>query len=100
MRELSSAPGFDPNEWQSPNNRFGNVLQMIREGATDEEISAKWPGVDGDVLRVYHAIVDGTTHEDPRDFDPDIEKEKSRKKERAFMDAYRRRYCDARRGVR
>lgn len=97
---LAESPAFDPKDWASPKHRFGAVLQMIRDGATDEEISAKWPGVKGDVLGVYHLIAEGKTHEDPREFDPEAEKKRRKKKEDELKAAYRRRYGGKGRGVR
>ena len=92
LQGLSESPAFDPDDWASPRHRFGAVLQMIREGRTDAEISARWPGVTENVLHVYHLIAEGRTHEDPREFDPKAESVKQRKKERKQMAAYRRRY--------
>ena len=59
LQGVSRAPAFDINDWLSPKHRFGGVIQMIRAGASDEEISKEYPGVCGDVLRVYHKAAEG-----------------------------------------
>ena len=41
-------------------HRYDRILEAIREGVPDSRIMAKWPDMTGDVLMVYHKIVDGT----------------------------------------
>lgn len=41
-------------------HRYERILEAIREGVPDSRIMAKWPGMTGDVLMVYHKIADGT----------------------------------------
>lgn len=95
MMGIANSSTFDPDDWRSEQHRFGNVLQMIREGRTDAEISARWPGVIGDVLHVYHLIAEGRTCEIRQEYDEKEAKKTAKRKEREFMESYRRRYCNA-----
>ena len=91
-----SKPGFDATEWCAPITNFGQVLEEIKAGVPDKEISAKHPGWNGDVLRVCHKIVDGTLS-DPTESpitDKQFRKKKElqKKREQERKAAYRRRY--------
>lgn len=89
-------PGFDAAEWCAPVTNFGQVLEKIRQGVLDEEISAAHPGWRGDVLRVCHRIVDGELSRpaDKRITEEQFKKKKKeeREREKKRMGAYRRRY--------
>ncbi len=91
-----SKPGFDAADWCAPITNFGQVLQEIRAGVPDKEISAKHPGWCGDVLKVCHKIVDGTLSDPAATPITDAQfkkrKEMKRKRERERKAAYRRRY--------
>lgn len=41
-------------------HRYERILAAIRAGESDKKIMADWPELTGDVLMVYHKIVDGT----------------------------------------
>lgn len=41
-------------------HRYDQILEAVREGVPDSLIMARWPDMTGDVLMVYHKIVDGT----------------------------------------
>lgn len=91
-----SKPEFNAADWCAPITHFGQVLRMIMRGISDKEITKAHPGWTGDVLEVCHKIVDGTLSE-PNETPLTDEKlkrqEKEKKKrERARMAAYRRRY--------
>ena len=89
-------PGYNAEDWQAPITHFGQVLEEIRKGVPDKEITAKHPGWSGDVLRVCHKIVDGTISDTTEKLISDEEfarKEKRRKeRDRERAAAYRRRY--------
>lgn len=52
------SPGmFSPEDWESRKTSYGQVMAMIRAGATDEEITSRHPRWTGDVLRVCRKIV-------------------------------------------
>ena len=70
---LANALGADANELRMKypyppeydvtcfgTHRYDRILEAIREGVPDSRIMAKWPDMTGDVLMVYHKIVDGT----------------------------------------
>lgn len=100
ISEAVSKPGFDAADWQTPITNFGRVLQEIRTGVPDAEISAKHPGWRGDVLEICHKIVDGTLS-DPNETpitDEQLKRQgKNREnRERKRMAAYRRRYGKSR----
>lgn len=71
---LATALGADANElrekYPDPNDkaqvrcgkahRYDQILEAVRDGVPDCQIMAKWPDITGDVLMVYHKIVDGT----------------------------------------
>lgn len=40
-------------------HRYERILAAIRAGESDKKIMADWPELTGDVLMVYHKIVDG-----------------------------------------
>lgn len=55
--------GGDMSDWCAPITHFGQVLEMIKAGKSDEEITAAHPGWEGDALMVCHKKVDGTLTE-------------------------------------
>ena len=57
--ETSRFLSYDPAEWEK--GRYGEILQMIRRGACNEEIMDTYPGVDDTLCEVYRKIVSGTT---------------------------------------
>lgn len=91
-----SKPGFNAADWCAPITHFGQVLQMISRGIPDKEITKAHQGWTGDVLKVCHKIVDGTLsepNETPLTDEKLKQQEKAKKKrEKARMVAYRRRY--------
>ena len=56
--ESSRFSGFDPKEWEG--GRYGEILNMVCSGATNEEIMARHAGVDN-LCEMYRKIVNGTT---------------------------------------
>ena len=93
-------PGFNAADWCAPITHFGQVLEEIKAGVPDREISARHPGWCGDVLRVCHKIVDGTlsnpTESPVTEEQFKKRKELQRKRERERKAAYRRRYVKGR----
>lgn len=57
--ENSRFNGFDPKDWEG--GRYAEILNMVRGGATNEEIMARHAGVDDNLCEVYRKIVNGTT---------------------------------------
>ena len=57
--ESSRFNGFDPKDWEG--GRYAEILNMVRGGATNEEIMARHAGVDDNLCEVYRKIVNGTT---------------------------------------
>ena len=57
--ETSRFGDFDPKDWEG--GRHGEILNMVRGGATNEEIMARHAGVDERLCEVYRSIVNGTT---------------------------------------
>lgn len=57
--ESSRFSGFDPKDWEG--GRYGEILNMVRGGATNEEIMARHAGVDDNLCEMYRKIVNGTT---------------------------------------
>lgn len=88
--------GGDVQQWSAPITHYGQVLEMIKAGASDEEISDKHPGWCGDVLRICHKIVEGTLSDPSELVITDEQHEKAKKKarvrERERQARYRRRY--------
>ena len=41
-------------------HRYERILEAVRDGASDAQIMADWPGLTGDVLGVYRKIAAGT----------------------------------------
>ena len=89
-------PGFDAADWCAPITNFGQVIEEIRRGVPDKEISAAHPGWHGDVLMICHKIVDGTLSQPSETpiTDEQFERRKKmeREKEKERKAAYRRRY--------
>ena len=82
MTGIVKSPEFRASDWNDPKHRFGNVLEMIQTGKTDKEIRQKWPEIDGELLEVFHKIVDGTTCE--------MEKEESEEHRKKLQEKRRR----------
>lgn len=107
LNGMSKSERFDPNDWNSPKHRFGNVLKMIDEGRragktdeeTDAEISAKWPGVKGDVLKVYRLIYEGKTCELSCYASAENIKAHRKRVSKASIEAHRRKRDGKSRGV-
>lgn len=57
--ESSRFGDFDPKDWEG--GRYGEILNMVRGGATNEEIMARHAGVDDNLCEMYRKIVNGTT---------------------------------------
>lgn len=57
MTTMQSERVYDPAYYEF--GRYGDVLRMIRAGATDDEITAKHPAWEGE-LPVCHKIVNNT----------------------------------------
>lgn len=88
--------GGDVQQWSAQITHYGQVLEMIKAGASDEEISDKHPGWSGDVLKVCHKIVEGTLSDPNEQVITDKQHEKAKKKARERelerLARYRRRY--------
>lgn len=62
-----SAQGFDPTAYET--GEYGDILRMIRAGASDEEILQAHPKWPVDVLGVCRKIVNGTLCQlDPEEY--------------------------------
>lgn len=57
--ESSRFNGFDPKDCEG--GRYAEILDMVRGGATNEEIMARHAGVDDNLCEMYRKIVNGTT---------------------------------------
>lgn len=89
-------PEFSAADWLAQITHCGQVIEMIKAGASDAEISEKHPGWTGDALAICHKIVDGTLSQ-PNDTPITEEKMKQekknqKKKEKKREAAYRRHY--------
>ena len=83
---------FVIGDWLDPNHRCGDVIRMMKEGATEEEIKKKYSGMTTDVLAVYRKIADGTLEKlEPKPLSEKALK-KARDEQKRREAAYRRKY--------